>query len=47
MMEDVIVIRGLDPRTYPVRRLNAVAAPRRLDARVKPAHDGNRVARLS
>jgi precorrin-3B synthase len=33
------VTRGLDPRAYPYRRPDGVAAPEWVDARVKPAHD--------
>jgi hypothetical protein len=32
-------MRGLDPRTYPLRRPNAVAAPLRVGPRVKPEGD--------
>jgi len=34
------VARGLDPRAYPSRRPDGVAAPERVDARHEAAHDG-------
>ena len=35
-----LVMRGLDPRTYPSGRRVTVKAPERVDPRVKPAGDG-------
>jgi hypothetical protein len=32
-------MRVLDARIYPARRPDAVPAPRRVDARIKSAHD--------
>jgi hypothetical protein len=34
------VMRGLDPRTYPLRRLDGVGAPMRVGPRNESAGDG-------
>jgi hypothetical protein len=43
---ETVVTRGLDPRAFPLRRPDAVAAPQRVDARHKAAHDATRRASI-